>query len=91
VVLEALRAGAPVIASNHAGIPEIIEHGKTGLIVPERDPAALAEAMRQHLDMGDQAMELVTKAQQRLREDFDAARQSRRLQDILLGRVAIAG
>jgi len=91
VVLEALRAGVPVIASNHAGIPEIIEHGKTGLIVPERDPAALAGAMRQHLDMGDQVMELVTRGQQRLREDFDAARQSRRLQDILLGRVGVAG
>jgi len=36
-------------------------------------------------------MELVTRGQQRLREDFDAARQSRRLQDILLGRVGVAG
>ena len=87
VVLEAICAGVPVIATAHAGIPEIIRDGETGLIVPERDVAALARAIKQHLAMGDAAMQMVVAAQKRVRADFDAAIQSRRLQDILLAGV----
>jgi colanic acid/amylovoran biosynthesis glycosyltransferase len=37
VIMEAMALGIPVVASNHAGIPEIISHGVTGLLVPEND------------------------------------------------------
>ena len=84
VVLEAIRAGVPVLATRHAGIPEIIVDGKTGLLVEERDPAALAAAILRHYIMGDSAQDLVSAGQKRLRADFDATRQSRRLQKILL-------
>jgi len=88
VVLEALRAGVPVIATAHAGIPEIIRDGETGLLVPETDPAGLAAAIRRHRTMGSAALDLVAAGQQRLKADFDAATQSRRLQDILLAGLA---
>ena len=84
VVLEALRAGVPVVATRHAGIPEIITDGETGLLVKERDPAALAAAILRHYAMGDAAQTFVNAGQKRLRVDFDAAQQSRRLQQILL-------
>ncbi len=84
VVLEALRAGVPVVATRHAGIPEIITDNETGLLVDERDPAALAAAILRHYDMGDEAQRLVSAGQKRLRADFDAAQQSRRLQQIFL-------
>ena len=45
VVIEALRAGKPVIASRSGGIPEIIEDGHTGLLVRPDAPADLAEAL----------------------------------------------
>jgi colanic acid/amylovoran biosynthesis glycosyltransferase len=83
-VLEALCAGVPVVATRHAGIPEIITDGETGLLVEERDPAALAAAILRHYAMGDAAQTLVNAGQKRLRVDFDAAQQSRRLQQILL-------
>ena len=40
VVLESIRAGLPVVATNHAGIPEIIRDQNTGFLVPENDPDA---------------------------------------------------
>ncbi len=84
VVLEALRAGVPVVATRHAGIPEIITDNETGLLVDERDPAALAAAILRHYGMGDKAQRLVSAGQKRLRADFDAAQQSQRLQQIFL-------
>ena len=45
VLLEALAAGKPVVASRVAGIPDVVEHGRNGLLVPEKDPEALAGAL----------------------------------------------
>jgi colanic acid/amylovoran biosynthesis glycosyltransferase len=49
VLKEAMLAGAPVIASRHGGIPELVAHAHTGLLTPERDAPALAAAVRQYL------------------------------------------
>ncbi len=46
VLLEALAAGKPVIATRVAGIPDVVRDEECGLLVPERDPAALATALR---------------------------------------------
>ncbi|RMD90703.1 MAG: colanic acid biosynthesis glycosyltransferase WcaL [Calditrichaeota bacterium] len=45
VLIEAMAAGKPVISTNVAGIPELIIDGETGLLVPQKDPQALAEAL----------------------------------------------
>jgi glycosyltransferase involved in cell wall biosynthesis len=44
-LLEALAAGRAVVASRVAGIPDVVEHDVNGLLVPPRDPAALAAAL----------------------------------------------
>ena len=44
-VLEAMACGKPVIATSVDGTPEAVVHGKTGWLVPPRDPAALADAV----------------------------------------------
>jgi glycosyltransferase involved in cell wall biosynthesis len=55
VVLEAMAAGRPIVASEVAGIPLVVRDGETGLLVPERDPVALAGAICRllaHPDLG---------------------------------------
>lgn len=44
-LLEAMAAGCPVIAARVDGVPEIIRDGENGMLVPPRDPAALADAI----------------------------------------------
>jgi glycosyltransferase involved in cell wall biosynthesis len=44
-ILEAMALSRPVVASNVGGIPEMVEHEKTGLLVPPHDPPALAAAI----------------------------------------------
>jgi glycosyltransferase involved in cell wall biosynthesis len=46
VILEAMASGLPVVASGISGIPLAVEHGRTGLLVPEGDPGALLAALR---------------------------------------------
>ncbi len=45
VILTAFAFGKPVVATHVGGIPEVVEPGKTGLLVPPGNPAALAEAL----------------------------------------------
>lgn len=50
MLLEAMSAGRPIVASRIAGIPQVITDGEHGLLVPEADPAALAAALIRLLD-----------------------------------------
>jgi len=45
-VLEAMATGLPVVATRHGGIPEAVDHGRTGFLVSEEDHVALANAMQ---------------------------------------------
>lgn len=58
VLLEAQSAGLPVISTTHAGIPEIVDDGNTGILVPERDATALTNALRELIDHSDQWPEM---------------------------------
>ena len=81
---EAMAVGVPVIATNIAAISELVEHGKTGLLVSPSDPEALAEAiikMMHDYDFRRRAAELGRK---KVIEEFDVDKETARLRACLL-------
>ncbi|MCX8501143.1 MAG: glycosyltransferase [Alphaproteobacteria bacterium] len=84
VVLEAMAQGCAVIGSRHAGITEAINHGRSGLLVAERDVEGLAEAIAQLVSQPHLARRLGAAARQLVAEQYDATQQSRKLEQILL-------
>lgn len=54
-IVEAMMMGKPVAAANVGGIPEIVRHGETGLLVPPGEPAMLAEAVMELLNSPEKA------------------------------------
>ncbi len=69
-IMEAMAAGVPVVASRVGGIPDLIEHGKSGILVPPKDPNALAQALLDLLDRPERGRSLAQKARARLENDF---------------------
>ena len=74
VLVEAMAAGAPVVASAVSGIPELVAHEVNGLTVPPDDPEALADALvRLHADPA-LATRLAEAGRATVRERFDGDR-----------------
>jgi glycosyltransferase involved in cell wall biosynthesis len=64
VVPIAYAFGKPVVATRVGGIPEVVDHGRTGLLVPPGDPKSLAEAIIALLRNREQRMEMGRKAKE---------------------------
>jgi len=65
VLVEAMQVGLPTVASRVGGVPEVVEHGVTGLLVTPGDPAALATAIDAILSQPDLARRLGENARRR--------------------------
>ncbi len=79
-MLEAMATGLPVLATTHGGIPEAVTHERTGLLVPERDDAALFAAM-QHVTAETDFLYILGQAAARtVREEFEQGRAIERLE-----------
>lgn len=74
VLLEAMAQQTPIIGSTVSAIPEVIADGETGLLVPPRDAAALANALRTLLADGPLRLHLGLLGRDRLETYFDAGR-----------------
>jgi len=82
-VIEAFAAGVPIVATEVGGIPETLEHGRTGLLVPYGDEAALRDALTRLLDDGSLRQRLADAAQDRAAAEFPASRYKARLRDVV--------
>jgi glycosyltransferase involved in cell wall biosynthesis len=89
--LEAMACGRPVIATSVGGTEELIEDGRTGLIVPPRDPAALATALATVLDAPEHAARLGAAARLVVEERYAVARMVREIEGLWEGCLARHG
>ncbi|MDH5327899.1 MAG: glycosyltransferase family 4 protein [Gammaproteobacteria bacterium] len=71
VLLESMALGTVAISTDVTGIPEAIKHEKTGLIVPQNSPEALAQALQRLLDDSELRQELATQARELIEHLFD--------------------
>ena len=74
VILEAMALGTPCVSTDVTGIPEVVRHGETGLIVPQHDPAALADALERLASDSALRVSLAVRARERIGNEFDIRR-----------------
>ena len=83
-MLEAMATGLPVFATEHGGIPEAVEHGVSGVLVPERDEFALVEELLNAVQNCGFLSGIAQTGAQTVRRNFDLATQAQQLEEIYL-------
>jgi glycosyltransferase involved in cell wall biosynthesis len=73
VLAEAMHSGLAVVATRSGGIPDVVRHEETGLLIPERDPAALAAAVARLMDDTQFAARLAHAARSDIGRRFEPA------------------
>ncbi len=88
-MLEAMASGLPVFATNHGGIPEAIENGVSGVLVPERDQERLTNGLLESVKDPSRLAPLGRHGSEVVRQKFDQRTQVQKLEQIyfrLMGR-----
>jgi glycosyltransferase involved in cell wall biosynthesis len=88
---EAMIVGLPVVASAVNGVPEVVEHERTGLLVPPDDPRRLAEGVIRLLEDGALARQVGAAARERVVPEFGADVMVRRLEALYERELAARG
>jgi colanic acid/amylovoran biosynthesis glycosyltransferase len=83
-MLEAMASGLPVFATQHGGIPEVIENGVAGVLVPERDYENLAAALLDAAKDPGFLSRIACDGAEIVRKNFDLRAQAPRLEEIYL-------
>ena len=87
MVMEAMAVGRPVVATDVNGVRELMEDGKTGLIVPPRDPEALASAIASLIDDPDTCGRMGEAGRQRVQAQFTIPRMVPHLETYFTGMI----
>jgi len=86
--LEAMRWGTPVIGTNVGGIPEVVEHGMTGLLVSPESPSQLAQALLTLLQNADVRCKLGQEARRCVESRFSSRRMAEQVSELYANTVA---
>ncbi|OYD14438.1 hypothetical protein CH330_08725 [candidate division WOR-3 bacterium JGI_Cruoil_03_51_56] len=87
VNIQSISCGTPVVTTNSGSIPEFIEDGVTGIIVPERNSAALVRAIIRLLTDSELYQRLSRNGRQAAEQKYDATRNIAEVEQIILSRV----
>lgn len=87
-IMEAMAAGLPVVATDITGIPELVEHNKSGLLVRPRDSRAIYEAIKSLLTDRSKREELGRNARSHVLDHFDMIRNAENLKGLFESRVS---
>jgi colanic acid/amylovoran biosynthesis glycosyltransferase len=79
---EAMASGLPVVATRHGGIPELVDHGVSGFLVPERDEDAIAERLKDLLDAPNDWSWMGKAGHERVSQDYDIQKLNDRLMSV---------
>jgi glycosyltransferase involved in cell wall biosynthesis len=71
VLLESMAMAVPVVATQVSAIPELVDNGRTGLLVPPQVPEQLAQAIRRILNDRPLRRKIIRNAQERIHSQFD--------------------
>lgn len=82
VLVEASSQRLACVSTAVSGVPELIEHGRNGVVVPPEDPGALAKALAQLIRDPDLRQRLGSAAEERVRSDFDHHSSVRQLSEL---------
>jgi glycosyltransferase involved in cell wall biosynthesis len=82
VVLEAMAAARPIVATAAGGVPDIVRDGREALLVPPRDAAAMAAAIARLLSDEPLAASLGRAAEARVRDEFPLWRHAARMREV---------
>jgi colanic acid/amylovoran biosynthesis glycosyltransferase len=82
-LMEAMASGLPVVSTTVSGIPELVQHEQNGLLVPPRDPVALADAIERLLADADLRRRLGAAARRTVQAEFDLAKTTRQFGALL--------
>jgi glycosyltransferase involved in cell wall biosynthesis len=89
VILESLALGTPVVATPVTGIPEAVLHGQTGLLVPEGDVVALADALDRLVEDAGLRCRLAEQGRRHVEDQFDTRKNTGLLHAVIGARVAV--
>ena len=90
VIMEAFALGRPVISTYVAGIPELVQPGATGWLVPASDETALCQAMREAIDAPvEQLVTMGRAARTRVEERHDSVREAAKLKKLFEAHVGV--
>ncbi|EBH8233699.1 glycosyltransferase, partial [Salmonella enterica subsp. enterica serovar Paratyphi A str. AKU_12601] len=83
-LMEAMAVGIPVVSTVHSGIPELVEAGKSGWLVPENDAQALAARLAEFSRIDHDTLgSVITRAREKVAQDFNQQAINRQLASLL--------